>query len=132
MKRLFLVLLVLLPLVVAGCKRSEEEAEQNYCLALGELGQALAAVENLHSRSTVDEAQEAQKNLEDAIKEVQDAAAELREVKLDAAVSAFDNLKGEIGSIPGDATLKDAQNMVLDAADSFRDEIDALYDITCN
>ena len=132
MKRLFLVLLVLLPLIVAGCKPTEEEAEQNFCLALGELGQALAAVENLHSRSTVDEAQQAQKNLDDAIKDVQEAAAELREVKLDAAVSAFDNLKSEIGSISGDSTLKDAQGLVLDSAESFRDEIDALYDISCN
>jgi hypothetical protein len=132
MKRLFLVLLVLLPLIVAGCKATKEEAEQNFCLALGELGQALAAVENLHSRSTVDEAEQAQKNLDDAIKEVQDAAAKLQEVRLDAAVGAFDNLKSEIQSISGDATLKDAQKMVLDSAESFRDEIDALYDISCN
>lgn len=132
MKKLFLALLVLLPLIVAGCKTSEEEAEQNYCLAVAELGQALAAVENLHVNSTVEEAQRAQENLEDAIKEVRDAAAELREVKLDAANAAFDSLKQAIADIPGDTTLKDARKMVVDAADAFRETIDDLYGVTCD
>ena len=132
MKKAFLGLFVLLLLFAVGCKASVEEAEQNYCLALGELGQALAAAENLHANSTVDEAEQAQKNLEDALKDVQDAAAELQEVKLDAAQSAFDGLKGAIADIPGDSTLEGARSMVVDSAEQFRDTIDELYGVTCN
>lgn len=132
MKKAFLGLFVLLLLIAVGCKASVEEAEQNYCLALGELGQALAAVENLHARSTVDEAEQAQKDLEEALKDVQDAAAELREVKLDAAQSALDGLKQSISDIPGDSTLKEARGMVVDSAEQFREAIDDLYGVTCN
>jgi phage-related minor tail protein len=96
------------------------------------LGQALAAVENLHANSTVDEAEQAQKNLEDALKDVQDTAAELQEVKLDAAQSAFDGLKQAIADIPGDSTLEEAHGMVGDSAEQFRDTIDDLYGVTCN
>jgi hypothetical protein len=132
MKRLILVLLVIVPLLATGCKATAEEAEQNFCLALGELGQALGAVENLHARSTVEEAQRAQGNLDEAIQDVQDAAAELRDVRLDAAIGALENLRSEIQNIPGDATLQDAQDMVQDAAGNFRDELDSLYSINCN
>jgi phage-related minor tail protein len=132
MKKAFLGLFVLLLLIAAGCKASLEEAEQNYCLALGELGQALAGAENLHANSTVDEAEQVQKNLEDALKDVQDAAAELQEVKLDTAQSAFDGLKGAIADIPGDSTLEEARGMVVDSAEQFRETIDDLYGVTCD
>jgi hypothetical protein len=132
MKKALLGIFVLLVLVATGCKASAEEAEQNYCLALGELGQALAAVENLHANSTVDEAEKAQKDLEEALNDVRDAAAELREVKLDAAQSALDDLKGAIADIPGDSTLEEARGMVVDSAKNFRETIDDLYGVTCN
>jgi hypothetical protein len=132
MKRIIFVLLVIVLLLVTGCKATAEEAEQNFCLALGELGQALAAVENLHPRSTVEEAQRAQENLDEAIQDVQDAAAEWQEVRLDAAIGALDSLRSEIQNIPGEATLQDAQEMVQDAAGTFRDEINSLYSINCN
>ncbi len=132
MKKAFLGLFVLLLLLATGCKTSLEEAEQNYCLALGELGQALAGAENLHANSTVDEAKQVQKNLEEALKDVQDAAAELQEVKLDTAQSTFDGLKQAIADIPGDSTLEEARGMVVDSAEQFRDAIDDLYGVTCN
>jgi hypothetical protein len=131
MRKAFIVLPLLLVLLITACKADLDEAEDEFCLALGNLGQSLAAVENLHSRSTVEETERALEDLDKARKDVREAAAQLADVRLDAVEGVLDSLQGEINNISGDTTLSGAKAQVLNAAEDARGAIDDIYSLTC-
>jgi hypothetical protein len=83
-------------------------AESEFCSDMGELESAVGDVRNLSSTSTVDDAQEASQDVEDALDNVKDSASDAHEARVNALAAAYDGLKSQVENLSGSESLGSA------------------------
>ena len=125
--RIVISLLLLLMLVVTGCSESLEEAQVDFCQALGAYGAAARELQNVNASTTVEELQSARDDVADARGDVMEAAGDLREARIRAAEDAWENAQGS-----GDATLGEAAATVRGQAIILVTEIERISNISCS
>jgi hypothetical protein len=130
--RIVISLLLLLMLVVTGCSESLEEAQVDFCQALGAYGAAARELQNVNASTTVEELQSARDDVADARGDVMEAAGDLREARIRAAEDAWENAQGSINDISGDATLGEAAATVRGQAIILVTEIERISNISCS
>ncbi len=99
-------------LAIVGCQPSVEQAKVQLCSALAGYDQAVTSLQAIQGNSTVGQLKDAQKAVDKAAQQVNDAAekyqkAEVREVK-----DSYQQLERKIKSIPNNATLAQAQQSI--------------------
>jgi uncharacterized phage infection (PIP) family protein YhgE len=104
---------VLTWITIAGCQLSVDQAKAQLCTAIAGYDQAVAALQAIQDSSTVRQLKDAQKSVDQAAQQVNDAAekyqkAEVREVK-----DSYQQLERKIKSIPDNATLAQAKQSIL-------------------
>jgi hypothetical protein len=107
------------------------EAKADFCESVADVAQDRAALADLNATSTVDEAQAAVANLEDALAAAKSAAEEVGEAESDALQSAYDDLKSSIEGIDDSDTLAAAAPDVVAARDTFAAQWDAITATNC-
>jgi hypothetical protein len=129
--KIVISILLLSMLVITGCSKSLEEAQVDFCQALGAYGAVVRELQNVNASTTVEELQSARDDVADAQEDVKDAAGDLREARLRAAEDAWDNTQEAIDDISGDATLGQAAATVRGQALILATEIDKIASVTC-
>jgi hypothetical protein len=132
MKTRVVILVLLLSILVAtGCSKSLEEAQVDFCQALGAYGTAVRELQNVNAGTTVEELQTARDDVVAAQDDVMDAAGDLREARLRATEDAWQNTQETIDDISGDATLGQAAATVRGQAVILATEIERISNISC-
>jgi hypothetical protein len=110
-----LAALATLLLVTTACRQSVDEAKAAFCTDLAAYGQAVAGMKALGPTSTVQQAKDSLKAVEQAHASLEKSAATLKGAQADALEQEFKNLQKTINDIPNDATLAQAQASVKGA-----------------
>ena len=129
--KIVISILLLSMFVVTGCSKSLEEAQVDFCQALGAYGDAVRELQNVNDSTTVEELQSARDDVADARENAKDAAGDLREARLRAAEDAWENTQEAIDDISGDATLGQAAATVRGQAVILATEIERISNISC-
>ena len=124
-------LLLLSILVVTGCSQSLEEAQVDFCQALGDYGEAVRELQNVNASTTVEALHSALDDAADARDAVGGAAVNLREARMRSAENAWENTQEAINDISGDATLGEAAATVRGQAAILVTEIERISNISC-
>jgi hypothetical protein len=101
-------------------------AESEFCSDMGELETAVSDVKNLDATSTVDEAKDSAKDVEDALDNVKDSASDAHEARVNALSTAFDSLKSQIDDLSGSESLGSALTPLRAQVDSVTTAFTAL------
>lgn len=110
---------------------SVESATADFCSAAGDVAQDVAALGDVGSDTSVDDAQTAVDNLQSAVDSMESAASDLGQEKVDATKSAFDDMKSAIEGISGSDSLADAATEVTQARDTFVKEFNEIQASNC-
>jgi outer membrane murein-binding lipoprotein Lpp len=129
--KIIISILLLATFVLTGCSKSLEEAQVDFCQALGAYGTAVRELQNVDAGTTVEEMEAARDGVADAKEDVENAAGDLREARLRAAEDAWDNTQDAINDISGDATLGEAAATVRGQAFILATEIDKISSVSC-
>jgi F0F1-type ATP synthase membrane subunit b/b' len=129
--RITISILLLSMFVVTGCSKSLEEAQVDFCQALGAYGEAARELQNVNDSTTVDELQTARDDVAEAREDVKDAAGDLREARIRSAENAWENTQEAIDDISGDATLGEAAATIRGHALILATEIDKITNVSC-
>ncbi len=120
MSRKFIFIVAAVGLLLAACSSpTTEEAAQNLCSSLAGLEASIAQVAALGPDSTVDDAESAREELEDAWNDVKDDAEVVNEAAANEAEDALDQFNDAIDDISGDSSLAEAAAQALTAAQGF-------------
>ncbi|MDN7024360.1 hypothetical protein FGU65_05550 [Methanoculleus sp. FWC-SCC1] len=124
---MFLVAGVLiLVCAAAGCVQpTEEEAQAQLCQDLDELGAALQNMQDLNASSSVGDIRDARDEVQSAMENVRNSAAQLGDVRVDELNAAYDNLDQTVQNLPDDAS-------VVEAIQTVRPEVQAVRDARQN
>lgn len=125
MRRSWLLLAVGVMVAVLGasalaCGDDEEgtaDKEAQLCADLEKLDAALQSIGDLSRDSTVDEARTAISDVADAFNAARESAADVAEARVDDLVAAYDSYQTEAQSISDAATLAEAWEQLVQAAD---------------
>ncbi|HEY7465188.1 MAG TPA: hypothetical protein VIB47_00690 [Dehalococcoidia bacterium] len=101
-------------------------AESEFCSDMGELETTVSDVKNLDATSTVDEAKDAAKDVQEALDNVQDSASDAQEARVNALATAFDSLKSQIDDLSGSESLGAAMTGLRAQIDSVTTAFTAL------
>jgi hypothetical protein len=118
-------------LVLAGCGPSVGDAKTQFCNDWKALQTSLASAKALNENSTIEQAQEAQKQVAQAWDKAKQSAAQLQDVQLEATEAAYNALKQTIDSIPQEATLGQASAAVQAAVNAFDTAVTAINTTVC-
>jgi hypothetical protein len=130
--RISISILLLLMFVVTGCiSKSLEEAQVDFCQALGAYGDVVSELQNVNASTTVEELESARDDVADAQEDVKDAVGDLREAKIRASEDAWDNTQEAIDDISGNATLAAAAATIRGQALVLATEIDKITSVSC-
>ena len=129
--KIVISLLLLSMLVVTGCSKSLEEAQVDFCQALGAYGNAARELQNVNASTTVEEVEAARDDVVGAWEDVKGAAGDLREARLRTAEDAWENTQEAIDDISGDATLGQAAATVRGQAVILTTEIERISNVSC-
>ena len=129
--KIFISIILLTMLVVTGCSKSLEEAQVDFCQALGVYGGAARELQNVNANTTVEEMQSARDVAANARKDVLDAAGDLREVRMRVVEDAWENTQEAINDISGDATLAEAAVIIQVQSGILATEIERISNISC-
>jgi hypothetical protein len=129
--KIVISILLLLMFVVTGCSKSLEEAQVDFCQALGTYGEVARELQNVSASTTVEEVEAARDAVVGAREDVSNAAGDLREARLRAAEDAWENTQEAIDDISGDATLGQAAATVRGQAVILATEIERISNISC-
>ena len=110
----FATLAVLL-LTTAACQQSVDQAKAAFCTDLATYGKAVAGMKAINPTSTVQQAKDSLKAVEQAHANLEQSASALKGAQTDALEQEFKNLQKTINDIPNDATLAQAQATVKGA-----------------
>lgn len=116
---------------LAGCGSdtpTQADAESRACEAIASLGEALQGVGEIDADSTVEQAQQAQQSLDDAIAGLQDAATDLEAADNAALQAGGEAISTAIDGVSGSDTLGAAGAVVGRAADSLRSAVAEIED----
>jgi hypothetical protein len=130
-KVILLSVIFVLPLLLAACQPSVDEAKADFCEDLGEFGIALAQYRQINETSTKDDLQKAQSDVEKTWADLQKSAETLGEVQTDSVEDAYGDLQKGVNDIPDDATLGDAELMVKQGVLSTLEEVLRISTTTC-
>jgi hypothetical protein len=114
-KPIALAALAALLLATAACQPSVDEAKAAFCADLAAYGQAVAGLKAIGPTSTVQQAKDSLKAVEQAHGNLAQSASGLKGAQADALEQEFKNLQKAITDIPNDATLAQAQATVKGA-----------------
>lgn len=132
MRKLLLLILVVPMLLMAACNPvSEEEAVAQYCADLDEFQVALGAVRGLTTDDTIEEAEVAFANLDDAYDEVRSSAYTLADVRADELDEAYEDLDDALRDIEEGQTLNEAAASVQDELANVDAAYDEIYGENC-
>ena len=116
MKKLIsLAALAALLLATTACQQSVDEAKAAFCADLAAYGQAVAGMKAIGPTSTVQQAKDSLKAVEQAHANLEKSASALKGAQTDALEQEYKNLQKTITDIPNDATLAQAQATVKGA-----------------
>jgi hypothetical protein len=116
---------------LAGCGGStptQGDAESAACDAIAEVKTAAEGVGDLSADSTVDEAQQAQQALDDAIARLQDAATDLEAADSAALQAGGQALSSALDAVSGSDTLGAAGEAVASAGSGLSSAVDEIQD----
>ena len=91
--------LALLLLATGACQRSTDQAKATYCADLAAYGQAVAGMKALTATSTVQQAKEALRSVEQAYANLKQSSAALRTTKVDVLGQELQTLQQTINAI---------------------------------
>jgi hypothetical protein len=129
-KSFFLVVIVVL--LLAGCQPvSVEDAQAAFCSSLQEFGAALESVRALTTDSTVEEAQAAVEQVDEAWNDVLSAAYTLRSVEVDQLDEAMEDLDDAIRHIDPTDTITEAAESLQTQAQTVKTAYDELNAAQC-
>jgi hypothetical protein len=114
-KLISLAALATLLLVTAACQQSVDQAKAAFCTDLAAYGKAVAGMKAIGPTSTVQQAKDSLKAVEQAHADLEKSRATLKGAQADALEQEFKNLQKTINDIPNDATLAQAQATVKGA-----------------
>jgi hypothetical protein len=83
-------------------------AETEFCTDLANLETAVAQLDSISASSTVDSAEQARDDVEDALNEVRSSARNLAEVRVDQLEDAYEDFDSAVDQVSGDQTLGEA------------------------
>ncbi len=134
MRRNWLLLAVGLMVAVLGalaiaCGDDEEDtagAEAQLCADLEELDTALQGIGDLSRDSTVDDARTAISDVADAFNAARESAADVAQARIDDVTTAYDSFDETARNISDEATLTEAWEQLLGAADVVEQAEEAL------
>lgn len=133
MRSLLLLILVVPMLLTAACNPiTEEEAIAQYCSDLDEFHVALDAVRGLTTDDTIEEAEVAFKNLDDAYDEVRSSAYTLADVRADVLDEAYEDLDDALRDIEEGQTLNEAAASIQDELANVDAAYDEIYGENCS
>jgi hypothetical protein len=116
---------------LAGCGSdtpTQADAESQACDAIASLSEALQGVGEIDADSTVEQAQQAQESLDEAIAGLQDAATDLEAADSAALQAGGQAISTAIDGVSGSDTLGAAGAVVAQAADSLSSAVAEIKD----
>jgi heat shock protein HslJ len=132
MKYLILILAMLAAVGLAGCRnQSAPEATEQFCASLQAFEDSVQQLEQITPDTTVGDAQQLRRAIEDAWKQVERSARNLTEVKTGAIDEAWQDLARTINTISRRDTLAEAAAGVAASAAQVRAAVDDLGNVTC-
>ncbi|MDN7026165.1 hypothetical protein FGU65_14980 [Methanoculleus sp. FWC-SCC1] len=122
-KWIFLVAgILLLACAAAGCVQpTEEEARAQLCQDLEALGLALQNMAALNASSSVGDIRDARDDVQSAMENVRNSAAQLGDVRVDELNQAYSDLDQTVQSLPDDATVPEAIQTIRPEVRAVRD-----------
>jgi hypothetical protein len=102
--------------VVKGRKPTISEARIDFCGHLKDYGEAVVSLRSIDQHSTVDDLQNAQVAVQESWEDLQKSSNALKEAKLDALETSYQDLESTIQNIPDQMTLGEAKAEIYLAA----------------
>jgi hypothetical protein len=109
MKRAILLVATFAALMLTACRESDAELLADACTKIGEMEQAMAALEGLGPTSTVDQVQEAANNARDQAREAAQAVRRVEEQRYEELADAQSDLAEAVRNLDGDETVVQAR-----------------------
>lgn len=132
MKKIILLCTIfVLSLVLAACQPSIDQAKSDFCDDLGTFAQSVGEYRSLGPNSSVDDFQDAQKDVEKAWNDLQSAAQTLGSVQTDSLQDAYSDLQKDVSNISGDTSIADALPQVHQDALATLQEANQILTTTC-
>jgi hypothetical protein len=116
---------------LAGCgddTPTQAEAESQACDAIASVQSALEGVSGLDADSTVDEAQQAKQQLDDAIAGLEEAATDLKAADQAALQAGGQAISSAIDSVSGSDTIGAAGEAVASASETLTGAVGQIGD----
>jgi hypothetical protein len=116
---------------LAGCGSdtpTQAEAESQACDAIASVQSALEGVAGLNADSTVDEAKQAQQQLDDAISGLEEAATDLKAADQAALQAGGEAISSAIDSVSGSDTIGAAGQAVASASETLKSAVGQIGD----
>ena len=131
-KKVFLFGVLIIALLLAGCQPSLDTATSDFCNDLGKFAQSVGEYRSLGPTSSVDDFQDAQKDVDKAFKNLQSASQTLKSVQTDSLQSAYSDLQKDVSNISGDTNITDAVTQVHQDALAVLQEANQILTTTCS
>ena len=133
MKKIILLCTIfVLSLVLAACQPSVDQAKADFCDDLGTFAQSVGEYRSLGPNSSVDDFQDAQKDVEKAWNDLQSSAQTLGSVQTDSLQNAYSDLQKDVSNISGDTNIADALTQVQQDALATLQEANQILTTTCS
>ena len=129
---LLIALILLLATLLSACgTESTGDAKTAFCDTLPPLNTAVHNVKSIDANTTVDQAKQYGKDLEEAWSNTKNAAANLREAQINDIEQAYNEMKSQIDGITGDDTLAGAQAQIQTSAQKFETSYNVITTTVC-
>jgi len=127
-----LLLMLVLAVFVSACQPSVDEAKQQFCDSLTQLTAAAQKVTNLDANASVDDAKQAQAELQQAWQDFSKSADQLKDVQSDASEDAYNQVINQLqSSISGETTLGDSAQQISAGAKQLLSELKTINTTIC-
>lgn len=95
------------------------DAQAAYCADLRSYGEAVQNVHNLSSEANVGEFEEAIRGVDDAYRQLENAAWELADAQTDALRPAYNEIRGQLDAINSGVTVTEAHAVISNGIDTY-------------
>jgi len=106
------VVFALLGVTIASCQPSVDQTKAQLCGAIAGFNQAIAALQAVQGSSTVGQLKAAQKSVNKAAQQVDEAAEKYQKAEVRELKDSYQQLERKIKIIPDKATLAQAQQSI--------------------
>ena len=119
-KMTIFILVIVFVLLLASCgPESLSDSKKGFCDSMAKLGGAIETAQGIDAGTTVEQVQDAQKELKGAMDGVRESAGDLKEVQLDKVDDAYDAMMDKIKGVSGKDTLGEAAGTIQEAVTKF-------------